>query len=274
MVLPAFSFLLTTLFPMRAVNDPKSRKALAAGAFILMRAETFRELGGYESIRRAVTEDLRTAQMFKQGGRKIFLAPTRGLIVQVASGWGGDQRLPKYGDFISQGREIASVVSLDKMQVKLELDQPALRAFADHRFVQRQGAQHLAAVAPDFGVQQRTLLDRMTTLEDCPDCLAHVLERDVGHESDAAEVDSGERHAVAHQVARCGQHRAVAELHVGRIGGKRAEDNDKQRKYELRDTRHFLPHDRPVERRLVYACRKLPAKIPRLSNADFFARLA
>jgi hypothetical protein len=80
MVLPAFSFLLTTLFPMRAVNDPRSRKALAAGAFILMRAETFRGLGGYESIRRAVTEDLRTAQMFKQGRRKIFLAPTRGLL--------------------------------------------------------------------------------------------------------------------------------------------------------------------------------------------------
>ncbi len=80
MVLSAFSFLLTTLFPMRAVNHPKSRKALAAGAFILMRAETFRELGGYRSIRRAVTEDLRTAQMFKQGGRRIFLAPTRGLL--------------------------------------------------------------------------------------------------------------------------------------------------------------------------------------------------
>jgi hopene-associated glycosyltransferase HpnB len=80
MVLPAFSFLLSTLFPMRAVNNPKSRKALAAGAFILMRAETFRELGGYESIRRAVTEDLRTAQLFKRGGHRIFLAPTRGLL--------------------------------------------------------------------------------------------------------------------------------------------------------------------------------------------------
>jgi chlorobactene glucosyltransferase len=80
MVLPAFSFLLSTLFPMRAVNNPSSRKALAAGAFILMRAETFRELGSYESIRRAVTEDLRTAQMFKQNGRKIFLGPTRGLL--------------------------------------------------------------------------------------------------------------------------------------------------------------------------------------------------
>ena len=79
-VLPAFSFLLSTLFPLRAVNNLKSRKALAAGAFILMRAEIFRALGGYERIRRAVTEDLRTAQLFKHSGHRIFLAPTRGLL--------------------------------------------------------------------------------------------------------------------------------------------------------------------------------------------------
>jgi chlorobactene glucosyltransferase len=80
MVLPAFSFLLSTLFPMRAVNNPKSRRALAAGAFILMRAEVFRALGGYASIPRAVTEDLRTAQLFKRQGRRIFLAPARELL--------------------------------------------------------------------------------------------------------------------------------------------------------------------------------------------------
>jgi chlorobactene glucosyltransferase len=80
MVLPAFSFLLKTLFPMRAVNNPKSRRALAAGAFILMRAEVLRSLGGYATIQRAVTEDLRTAQLFKRSGHRIFLAPTRGLL--------------------------------------------------------------------------------------------------------------------------------------------------------------------------------------------------
>jgi chlorobactene glucosyltransferase len=79
-VLPAFSFLLSTLFPIRLVNSPKSRRALAAGAFILMRAEAFRALGGYERIRRAVTEDLRTAELFKHNGHRIFLAPTRGLL--------------------------------------------------------------------------------------------------------------------------------------------------------------------------------------------------
>lgn len=79
-VLPGFSFLLSTLFPMRLVNSPKSKRALAAGAFILMRAETFRALGGYERIRSTVTEDLRTAELFKHNGRRIFLAPSRGLL--------------------------------------------------------------------------------------------------------------------------------------------------------------------------------------------------
>ena len=41
-VLPAFSMLLFALFPLRRVNDPGSPRAIAAGAFILMRAEDFR----------------------------------------------------------------------------------------------------------------------------------------------------------------------------------------------------------------------------------------
>lgn len=87
-VLPAFSLLLLTLFPLRAINNPKSPCALAAGAFILMRRDELEALGGYERLRQVVVEDLRLAEMFKRSGRRIHLATTRGLLrTRMYRGW-------------------------------------------------------------------------------------------------------------------------------------------------------------------------------------------
>ncbi len=77
--MPAFSFLLATLYPLRLVNDPRFSRALAAGAFILMRRRDLEALGGYERLQGTVVEDLRLAEMFKRNGRRIFLAMSRGL---------------------------------------------------------------------------------------------------------------------------------------------------------------------------------------------------
>jgi chlorobactene glucosyltransferase len=79
-VLPAFTFFLSTVFPLRLVNSPKSSCAIAAGAFILMRARDFKALGGYERLRNTVIEDLRMAQLFKHNGRRIHFVPARGLL--------------------------------------------------------------------------------------------------------------------------------------------------------------------------------------------------
>jgi len=56
--------------------------------------------------------------------RTTITAPTKGLLVLSAQGgWRGDSQLPRLGDWMSQGREVAQIVSLDRMQVKLEFDQ-------------------------------------------------------------------------------------------------------------------------------------------------------
>jgi chlorobactene glucosyltransferase len=87
-VLPAFSFLLATLFPLRLINSPKSPRALAAGAFLLMRREDYEALGGYAWLRDVVAEDLRMAQRFKRSGRRIYVALTRGLFrTRMYKGW-------------------------------------------------------------------------------------------------------------------------------------------------------------------------------------------
>jgi chlorobactene glucosyltransferase len=78
-VLPAFSWVISTVFPLRLVNSPGSSCALAAGAFILMKRAEFEALGGHARLKDTVIEDLRTAQLFERNGRQIHLAITRGL---------------------------------------------------------------------------------------------------------------------------------------------------------------------------------------------------
>ena len=78
-VLPAFGFLLFMLFPLRLVNDPSSSRAMAAGAFLLMRHDDLVALGGYARLRDTLIEDLRMAELFKRNGRRTYLGVTRGV---------------------------------------------------------------------------------------------------------------------------------------------------------------------------------------------------
>jgi chlorobactene glucosyltransferase len=78
-VLPAFGFLLFMLFPLRLVNDPRSSRAMAAGAFLLMRHDDLVSLGGYARLRDTLIEDLRMAELFKRNGRRTCLGVTRGV---------------------------------------------------------------------------------------------------------------------------------------------------------------------------------------------------
>lgn len=88
-ILPAFTLLLSTLYPMRLVNRPNFPRALAAGAFILMRRDDFEALGGYAPLKDTVVEDLRMAERFKKHGRRIYLAASRGLFyTRIYSGLG------------------------------------------------------------------------------------------------------------------------------------------------------------------------------------------
>ncbi len=56
--------------------------------------------------------------------KTAIASPASGLIVLSQLGdFQGDTHLPRQGDFISQGREVGEIVSLEQMEVKLELDQ-------------------------------------------------------------------------------------------------------------------------------------------------------
>ena len=114
-MLPAFTLLLSTLFPLRLVNDPNSPRAIAAGAFILMRREDFETLGGYEPVKTVVIEDVRMAQHFKRNGRRIYLAASRGLFrTRMYSGvgemWEGLSRSAFEGAGFSVAKVCAGVI--------------------------------------------------------------------------------------------------------------------------------------------------------------------
>ena len=70
------------LFPLtahsaRGSNDPKSSEAWAAGAFMLIKADVLRDVGGIESVKSAILDDSELARVVKRNGHRVgyHLAP-------------------------------------------------------------------------------------------------------------------------------------------------------------------------------------------------------
>jgi chlorobactene glucosyltransferase len=61
-------------FPLKSVNNPKSGTAFGNGQAIMMRAETYRAVGGHERVKSIVMEDMALARLVKQHGLRLFVA--------------------------------------------------------------------------------------------------------------------------------------------------------------------------------------------------------
>ncbi len=53
------------------VENPQSRHAMAVGAFILLRTERLKQVGGFERVRMAILDDIGIARTFKQSGFRL-----------------------------------------------------------------------------------------------------------------------------------------------------------------------------------------------------------
>lgn len=73
MLVPAFVYFFQMLYPFARVNDPHSAVAAAAGGTVLVRREALARIGGIESIKDALIDDVALAKAVKRGG-PIFLA--------------------------------------------------------------------------------------------------------------------------------------------------------------------------------------------------------
>ena len=71
-LVPAFVYFFQMLYPFSRVNDPRSAVAAAAGGTILVRRDVLARIGGIETIKEALIDDVALAKAVKRSG-SIFL---------------------------------------------------------------------------------------------------------------------------------------------------------------------------------------------------------
>ncbi len=67
-VLPLVSGAINFLYPMKKVNDKKSKRAYVFGTFILVRKSVYEKTGGHKQVRDQIVEDAAIAQLVKSLG--------------------------------------------------------------------------------------------------------------------------------------------------------------------------------------------------------------
>jgi hopene-associated glycosyltransferase HpnB len=67
-LVPAFVYFFQMLYPFALVNDPRSRVAAAAGGTVLIRREALQRIGGIETLRTALIDDVALAKAVKRSG--------------------------------------------------------------------------------------------------------------------------------------------------------------------------------------------------------------
>ncbi|WZO97209.1 glycosyltransferase family 2 protein [Isosphaeraceae bacterium EP7] len=70
----SFLQILAQLYPFDRVNDPSNPEAVAAGGFILVRRSVYLDIGGHESVRGEIVEDIQLARRIKRGGFRLTVA--------------------------------------------------------------------------------------------------------------------------------------------------------------------------------------------------------
>lgn len=70
-VQPVCSIVLMAWFLPHHVNKPKSKKAYANGAFMLMRRSTYEAIGGHEAVRNEIAEDVHMARLTRKMGMRL-----------------------------------------------------------------------------------------------------------------------------------------------------------------------------------------------------------
>jgi len=67
-LVPAFVYFFQMLYPFARVNNPRSSVAAAAGGTMLIRREALEQIGGIESIKHALIDDVTLAKALKKAG--------------------------------------------------------------------------------------------------------------------------------------------------------------------------------------------------------------
>ena len=77
LLLPPFIYFFKLIYPFALSNRPRSPIAAAAGGCVLLRSDTLRAIGGFESLREAIIDDCTLAQRVKRQGGRTWLGLSR-----------------------------------------------------------------------------------------------------------------------------------------------------------------------------------------------------
>jgi hypothetical protein len=87
-VLPAFFELLSTLYPLDRVSDPRSAVAFANGPCLMIRRSAYDASDGHRAVRASILEDIDLGQRVKAAGYRLAVAAALDLIaVRMYTGW-------------------------------------------------------------------------------------------------------------------------------------------------------------------------------------------
>jgi chlorobactene glucosyltransferase len=73
-MIPTWAWVLLMFAVVYRINDPKSQGAVGIGGFFLMRRAMLERVGGYESLKDEVMEDVRLAEMLKRARARLVTA--------------------------------------------------------------------------------------------------------------------------------------------------------------------------------------------------------
>ena len=76
LLLPAFVYFFSKLYPFRFVNDPKKAAAGAAGGCVLLRRRALQDTGGLKEIADEIIDDCALAKLIKGSGGRIWMGMT------------------------------------------------------------------------------------------------------------------------------------------------------------------------------------------------------
>lgn len=94
-VQPVIFGLIAGLTRFGEVNNPDSPKAMGIGAFILVKRSVYEKVGGHESVKNNVVEDIALGKVIKRSGHKIWIADGKSLfsirmyhsLYEIWTGW-------------------------------------------------------------------------------------------------------------------------------------------------------------------------------------------
>ena len=79
-ILPHVLAAVVSAFPLRLVNSPRSRMAIANGQYLLVRRAAYDAVGGHAAIKDRVADDLELARLFKARGFSLRVENGRSLV--------------------------------------------------------------------------------------------------------------------------------------------------------------------------------------------------